>query len=188
MPVRVTEAKNIELALHVISALQQRGIHAKLVVTGPPDPHDPANLDYFRSLLSLRAILGITQEARFVYECGPTSEPFLVEMLVVAELFRFSDALFMPSHREGFGMPILEAGLIGIPVFCADNIPAANEIGKADVFRFSASASAEQVANLITQSMEHNPVFHLRQRVRRNLTWHSIFQRQIQPLIDRGNS
>ncbi len=188
MPVRVTQAKNIELALRVVAALQKRGCRTKLVVTGPPDPHDSTNMEYFRSLLSLREQLGIVQEARFVYESGPTSEPFFVEMSIVAELLRFSDALFMPSHREGFGMPILEAGLVGIPVYCADKIPATNEIGKQDVFRFSPDASPDQVVDLILQSVEQNPILRLRQRVRHELTWRSIFQHQIQPLIDRGKS
>ena len=34
-------------------------------------------------------------------------------------------------------MPILQVGSVGIPVFCADNIPAANELGNQGVFRFS---------------------------------------------------
>ena len=188
MPVRVTQAKNIELAIRVVVALKKRGIRTKVVITGPPDPHDPENMEYFQRLLSLRQQLGVTQDVCFVYESGPTPEPFIVEKALVAELLRVSDALFMPSHREGFGMPILEAGLIGIPVFCADNIPAATEIGKPDVFKFSSDASAEQVADLMMQSLERNPVFHLRQRVRRDLTWRSLFQHQIKPLIDRGKS
>jgi glycosyltransferase involved in cell wall biosynthesis len=186
MPVRVTQAKNIELALHVIAALRMKGIHARLVITGPPDPHDPANMEYFRSLLALREQLGIVHEARFLYESGPTSEPFFIDMPVVAEFLRFSDALFMSSHREGFGMPILEAGLIGIPVFCTDNIPAAEELGKQGVFRFSPDANPDQVANLIMQTFQQSPLLRLRKRVRRELTWRSIFQQQIQPLLDRG--
>ena len=102
MPVRVTQAKNIEIALRVIVALQRRSVNANLVVTGPPDPHDPANMDYFRGVLELREELGITRSVRFVYESGPTTEPFHIKMPIVAELLRFSDALFMPSHREGF--------------------------------------------------------------------------------------
>lgn len=186
MPVRVTQAKNIELALRVIAAVQKRNVNAKLVVTGPPDPHDPANMDYFRGLLALREELGITRAVPFVYESGPTTKPFHIEMPNVAELLRFSDALFMPSHREGFGMPILEAGLVGIPVFCANHIPAANELGKQDVFRFSSEANPDHVADLILEAIEQDPSLRLRQRVRRDLTWRSIFQRQIQRLIERG--
>jgi glycosyltransferase involved in cell wall biosynthesis len=184
LPVRVTRAKNLELALHVVAALKERGIRPRLVVTGPPDPHDPLNMEYFRSLLRLREQLGVIHETRFVYEAGPVpNEPYTVEMSTVAELLRASDALFMPSHQEGFGMPVLEAGLVGLPVFSTDRVPAANEIGGQDVIRFSPEADPGQVAELILKSLAHNSVMQLRRRVRQNLTWHGIFKRQILPLL-----
>lgn len=189
MPVRVTQAKNIELALRVVAALKERGIHPKLVLTGPPDPHDPMNMEYFGSLLTLREQLGVVDEMRFVYESGPVpAEPWTIEMPLVAELLRASDALFMPSHREGFGMPILEAGLAGLPVFCAENIPAAREVGEPDIVRFSPDADADQVANLILQWAEQSPALRLRRRVRQTLTWQSIFRQEILPLLGRGSS
>lgn len=184
LPVRITQAKNLELAVHVIAALKQNGIHPRLVVTGPPDPHNPANMQYFQDLLDLRNRQGVTEEVRFIYESGPApGQPLIVGMDVVAHLLRVSDALFMPSHREGFGMPILEAGLAGIPVFCSTAIPAANEIGGGDVIRFSPDAQPEDVARLILDWMEGSPVHRLARRVRQRFTWQSIFQRQILPLI-----
>lgn len=185
MPVRVTQAKNVELALQVVASLKARAVQLKLIVTGPPDPHDPMNMKYFQRLMNLREELGVVHQMRFVYESGPVrSESFTVEMPIVAELMRVSDALFMPSHREGFGMPVLEAGLAGIPVFCTTQVPAANEIGGQDVIRFAPDAAADEVAGLILHWMENSPVFQLRRRVRRELTWRGIFQRQILPLLD----
>lgn len=187
MPVRVTQAKNIELALRVVAALKEQDVHTKLVVTGPPDPHDPQNMSYFQSLLTLREELGVVSELRFVYESNSRhGEPLIVDMPIVAELFRVSDALFMPSHREGFGMPVLEAGLAGIPVFCSDRVPAASEIGDPDVIRFSPEADSQEVAGLILKWTESSPVFNLRRRVRQNLTWRSLFQHEILPLVEQG--
>ena len=189
LPVRVTQAKNMELAIRVVAALHASDVNAKLVVTGPPDPHDPANMDYFYSLLALREALGVREQVRFVYESGPVAtKPYHVEMSVVAELFRVCDALFMPSHSEGFGMPILEAALAGIPVFCSSQIPAANELGGQDVTKFSPQADASEIASLILNRMDSNPVFHLRRRVRKRLTWRSIFQEEILRLVERGTS
>jgi mannosylglucosylglycerate synthase len=187
MPVRVTQAKNIELALHVVARLNERGLQPNVVITGPPDPHDRTNMEYFQQLLSLREALGIGEQAHFVYEMGPEpSEPFLVDMPVVAELFRVSDALFMPSHREGFGMPVLEAGLAGLPVFCSDRVPAAQELGGQDVIPFSPDADPGDVADLILNVMKNNSILKMRRRVRQNLTWRSLFKRQILPLLERG--
>ncbi len=189
MPIRVTQAKNIEFALHVAAALKARSIHPKFIVTGPPDPHDPLNMEYFHGLLNLRHELGVDQEVRFIYESGSSyPEPLVIETCVVAELLRASDALFMPSRREGFGMPILEAGLIGIPIFCANTIPAAREIAARDIVMFSPETSADQVAGLILQTMESHPTHRLRRRVRQNLTWEKIFQHDILPLLEQGDS
>jgi glycosyltransferase involved in cell wall biosynthesis len=89
----------------------------------------------------------------------------------------------MPSRREGFGMPVLEAGLAGIPVFCSDVIPAGKEIGGGDVITFSPGADAGEVAGLIQEWMENSPVLRLRRRMRKEFTWQSIFQQQILPLL-----
>lgn len=189
MPVRVTQAKNMELALHVAAALKRKDVHPKIVVTGPPDPHDAKNMGYFHELLGLRENLGVREEMRFVYESGTDpAEPVTIDMPVVAELLRVSDALFLPSRREGFGMSVLEAGLVGIPIFSSDAVPAANEIGAADVVRFSPEAQPEHIAELILKWMEESLVLHLRRHVRRDLTWQSIFQHEILPLLDRISS
>lgn len=184
MPVRVTKAKNIELGLEVTASLKKRGILPKLVVTGPPDPHDPASMEYFDTLLHLRKKLGVVDEARFIYESGSTlNEPLIVDMNTVSELLRLSDALFLPSHREGFGMSVLEAGLLGMPVFAANTVPSAIEVGKDNVTLFSPESKAEEVADLIFRCMEESLVHRLRRRVRQTLTWRNIFEQQIIPLL-----
>jgi len=183
MPVRVTPAKNIEYALHVVAALKARNCRPKLVVTGPPDPHDEQSMAYFRSLQALRSQLGVEEEMRFVFESGPDpSQPFTIGAWVVGDLFRMSDLMFMPSHREGFGMPVLEAGLLGVPVVCT-GIPAADEIGGADVTCFDAVEDAAHVAEWILAWVEGSPVHRLRRRVRQNYTWRAIFHRDIRPLL-----
>lgn len=183
MPVRVTQAKNIEHALHVAAALKARGCRPKLVVTGPPDPHDEQGMAYFRSLQALRQRLDIEEETCFVFESGPQpGQPFTIDARVVGDLYRMSDVVFMPSHREGFGMPVLEAGLVGVPVMCAD-IPAAEEIGGADVILFDVGQDPTHMADRILAWAGQSPVHRLRRRVRQNYTWRAIFHRHIEPLL-----
>ena len=132
-----------------MAALKARGYRPRLIVTGPPDPHDKQNMAYFRSLQALRKRLDIVEEMRFVFESGPDpDEPFTIDAQVVGDLLRVSDAMFMPSHTEGFGMPVLEAGLVGVPVVCTD-IPAAEEIGGDGVILFDAGKDPVHVAKLI---------------------------------------
>ena len=183
MPVRVTQAKNIELALRVVAALKTRGCRARLVVTGPPDPHNADSLAYFKSLQQLRAQLRVEQEARFVFEAGPSpDQPYVIDENLVAELYRASDMLFMPSHREGFGMPVLEAGLAGLPVVCTD-VPAAREIAGDAVLLFHPDDLPQSVANLILTWAERSPVHRLRRRVRQDYSWTAVFERDMVPLL-----
>ncbi len=183
MPVRVTKAKNIEYAMHVVAALKTRGYRPKLILTGPPDPHDEQSMAYFRTLQELRSDLDIEEEMRFVFESGPDpNEPFTIDAEVVGDLLRISDAVFIPSHEEGFGMPVLEAGLVGVPVVCTD-IPAAEEIGGEGVILFDADKDPVHVAELILAWIERSPAHRLRRRTRQNYTWRAIFQRDIKPLL-----
>jgi glycosyltransferase involved in cell wall biosynthesis len=184
MPVRVTQAKNVEYALKVVAALKSRGSRPKLILTGPPDPHDAESMAYFHSLQMLREQLGVEKEMRFVFESGPEpDQPFTIDENVVGDLYRVSDVLFMPSHREGFGMPVLEAGLMGLPVISSDNVPAAAEIGGQDVTIFDTGQEPDQLAEQILAWTEASAVHRLRRRVRQYYTWEAIFQRDIEPLL-----
>lgn len=187
MTVRVTQAKNIEFAEQVVKALKAKNCQPKLIVTGPPDPHSEASLEYYQGLLRLRETLGLKQDVRFVYESGPEpGVPYEVSQGLVAELLRMGDLLFMPSHREGFGMPVLEAGLVGMPVVCSDAVPAARELGGPHVYRFSPDDSAETVAQMIHETVLQDPVVRFKREVRSKLTWERIFRQQIEPYLSAG--
>jgi glycosyltransferase involved in cell wall biosynthesis len=183
MPVRITQAKNIEFALQVVRSLKDRGVCPKLVITGPPDPHDPENLAYYHGLLQLRQQLNVKKEACFVYGSGSHPDKgYTIGLPLVRELYRACDLVFMPSHREGFGMPILEAGLIGMPIF-STNIPAVEEIGGQEVIQFSTTTPADELAELILDWAQTNTIQRLRKRIRQNYTWQAIFHNDILPLL-----
>lgn len=184
LPVRVTRTKRIDFAFRVVAFLKAAGLKPLLVVTGPPDPHAPAIMEYYRELQELRRSLQIEKEARFVYESGPQpGQPYTIDPGLVGALYRVSDVLLMPSDHEGFGMPVLEAGLVGLPVFSTE-FPSAREIGRQDIYQFDKKVSPEKVADLIQGWAEKNPVRRFRQRVRQNYTWQTIFDRDILPLLN----
>jgi mannosylglucosylglycerate synthase len=184
MPVRVTQAKNIEYAMHLLAEIKEHGIRPKTVLTGPLDPHDEESMDYFHHLLDLRRELDVEEEMQFVYNSGPDpDEPFLIDSGLVGEFYRMSDLLLMPSHREGFGIPVLEAGLAGIPVF-STSVPAAVEIGEEEVIYFDPGEEPARVAVRILEWAKKSKTHSLRRRVRQNLTWQAIFRKQIEPLIE----
>lgn len=189
MPVRVTQAKNIEFALEIVAALKDQGIAVKLVVTGPPDPHDAQSMAYYRSLQKQRTELGLDDNFHFVFESGPDpDQPFLIDMDVVGDLYRMADLLFMPSHREGFGMPVLEAGLIGLPVVVSNVVPAAVEIGGAEVLRFDLDTPPTSLVQQISERILNEPGMRLARRVRQRYTWDAIFRLDIEPLLHNSES
>jgi glycosyltransferase involved in cell wall biosynthesis len=186
MPVRVTQAKNIEFAMHTAAILKDKDIRLKLIITGPPDPHDPQSMSYFKSLKKLSQSLSLDNVVHFIFESGPEVDaPYFINSKIVSDLFRTSDIMFMPSHREGFGMPVLEAGIVGITVV-SSNIPAAKEIGGGDILTFSNHDSPVDVAMLISNWIEESIHYRLRRRVKQNYTWESIFCNRIQPLLIQG--
>jgi glycosyltransferase involved in cell wall biosynthesis len=183
MPVRVTQAKNIEYALNLMAALKVRLEHPRLILTGPPDPHEPHSLAYYESLRTMRKQLDVEDNLRFVYESGPDhEEPYLVDELVVGDLFRVCDLIFMPSHREGFGMPVLEAGLAGVPVISTP-IPAAQEIGRDSLMMIDHDLQPEELAGRLVEMLDRNPISRLRRQVRMEYTWDAIIRRQLMPLL-----
>ena len=178
LPVRITPRKNIELAIRILAALRGHFPYARLVVTGPLGPHNPANTIYFKHLTDLRAGLNLEQVVIFLAEHNPDYLPDEV----IADFYHLADALLFPSREEGFGIPILEAGLAGLPVFCAD-IPPLRELGEKAATFFSPDADPRQVASLIAQQLMPNNAFNLRLRVKLDYTWQSIYTDHIRPLL-----
>jgi len=178
LPVRITPRKNIELALHTLAALRSRYPQAMLVVTGPLGPHNPANTQYFDRLCALRQQLGLQEQAHFLAEIHQEYLPDAV----ISDFYHLADLLFFPSREEGFGIPVLEAGLAGIPLFCAAIEPLLNLGGDHATF-FSPDADPAELARQIGEMLQHSPVFHHRAQVLNQYTWDQIYLQQIEPLL-----
>lgn len=108
--------KNLPLLLRLFAELKARNPAARLVrVGGALDAEQRA----------LAAELGIG--TRLV------ELPFL-ERPVLAALYRHAAAVLLPSEREGFGWPVLEAMACGTPVVAADLPPLRELAGDAITF------------------------------------------------------
>ena len=111
LPSRITPRKNIEQALEIVAHIRRSGRQAVLIVTGPPDPHDPAQEAHLADLLARRRDLGLEGGAWFLSADlgGPVSDR------VMTDLYRMADALLLTSRDEGFGLPLLEAAIHRLP-------------------------------------------------------------------------
>jgi glycosyltransferase involved in cell wall biosynthesis len=178
LPVRITKRKNIELALRSMVELRKKMPSSILVITGPPGPHNSANAAYFNQLKQMQAELGLETSVHFLadHTAGQLSNE------TVADLFRLSDAVLITSREEGFGIPILEAGLTGLPIFCTD-IPALHELGQQDVHYFSPQTTPAEIADLILSELKNDQEYRLRSRVKRDFSWNNIYEHHLKPLL-----
>ncbi|MCL4246515.1 MAG: glycosyltransferase family 4 protein [Anaerolineae bacterium] len=186
LPARLTRRKNIALALKILAALRNlSGQDFRLVVTGPPGPHNPGNLGYLGELLDLRHALQMDECVHFVYAYGESlNQPLVLDDATIANLYLLADALIFPSIQEGFGIPILEAGLAGLPVFCAD-IPPLRKSGQDDAFYFDpVAADPDAVAKHILEAIENDARSRLKKRVRKTYRWETIIRERLVPLLE----
>jgi mannosylglucosylglycerate synthase len=181
LPVRITTRKNIELAVHTVAALRSHFPRPMLVVTGPPGPHNPANAAYFAHLRHLRADLGLERSVHYLTE---SVEGYLTDA-VVSDLYRLAHALFMPSREEGFGIPVLEAGLSRLPIFCTD-IPPLRELAGDKATYFSPDSPPEKVAAQIATRLDADPAYVMEVLVRQRYTWEGVYADHIAPLLGGG--
>lgn len=102
--------KNIGLVLQAL-ALIGGGSRPALTVVGPWDA---------------TSITRVTAMAESLGVAAPRFEPMIADERL-GELYRSSAALVMPSRREGFGLPVLEAMAAGCAVIASD-IPSLAEV------------------------------------------------------------
>ncbi len=169
-PTRFVRRKNIELGLRVLAELPE----AIYNVTAAPDPHQDDGSVYFKELGELAETLGVRDRVWFLGETAPLSDED------VRSLYQMADALFFPSTAEGYGLPLIEAALHGVPVFCSD-IPAHREVAVGAEF----FALDEEPRLIAARIREHAGVRQRQQRreLMRRLSCEGIVREMLEPLL-----
>ncbi|MBI4672527.1 MAG: glycosyltransferase family 4 protein [Chloroflexi bacterium] len=176
LPARVTRRKNIERALEIVAALRDAGMQPQLLVMGPLGPHNPKNRAYLEELKTRAGALNISNAVHWLQEYG------VVDDAMRRDLYALADALLLPSAREGFGIPILEAGLARLPIFCAA-IPPFRETAGENAHYLKDDAVPAQIASEMRQYFLQDERYRLKQRVLQHHTWEKIFASRIVPLL-----
>ncbi|GAB4335951.1 MAG: hypothetical protein Kow0037_16620 [Calditrichia bacterium] len=182
-PSRLHPRKNIELSIRVLAALRQRGVDARLLLTGAHDPHEKNATRYLKKLLTLAADLqvgrGLLIMANYRFQSG---EQLSADRVTMRDLYQISDILFLPSKIEGFGIPLLEAGMIKLPVMCSD-IPPFRSIGGENVVYFSLQESPEQIAGRMLKILQEQKVHRHFRNVIRHYVWDQIYEERLKALL-----
>jgi len=183
-PSRLHSRKNIELSIRVTRSMQDLGLKARLLITGAHDPHEPKSLKYYRELKNLATRLGMEDDvlimAEYVFKSGETLS---ADRITIRDLYLISDVLFLPSLQEGFGIPLLESGMIKLPIVCS-KIPPFLEIGGEDVCFFELSEKPESIAQKILQFVEKLKPHQMFRKVIKNYVWDNIYHEKLFPLLE----
>lgn len=173
-PTRIVRRKNIECGVRVLAELKKTGRRCLYLVTGAPDPHNEESHTYGTELKALIAELGVAEEFLFV------SETFKVADADLIGLYNVSDLLFLPSRQEGFGLPLLEAGLFRLPVFCPRLEPM-QSILKHNVSLFDLGEDPAAIASQVVQVLNNNTGYQARKEVITRYSWERLFDKKIGP-------
>jgi glycosyltransferase involved in cell wall biosynthesis len=184
LPVRITRRKNIEYAIRVTGRLRDLGLRPKLLVTGPRGPHDAASSYYVRELEALTSELGLSEEVVLLQgERRVAGRPRRPTDAMMDQLYRVADLMLLPSAQEGFGIPLLEAGVVGLPAFCSDIAPFQEIAGPRLAEFFRLDDPPAELGDRIARFTRCDPRYRLRKRVAREFSWGTIFDRKLVPLL-----
>ena len=177
-PARIMRRKNLGVGMEIVAALKEKGQTVRWIITGAPDPHNPSSMKYYRMLRSLRSQLKVTKEVVFLFD--EFDKP--VSNADCRCLYRVSDTLLFPSEREGFGLPVLEAGLAALLIVISD-IPVLRELAGQDAVYIRLGDSADMIANNIIGAMKRRPELRYRKEVISTYAWSVVFREKILPAI-----
>ena len=182
-PCRLHPRKNIELSIRVIKALQEKGLRARLLCTGAFDPHEGKSLDYYHKLKKLSQQLKVEKDILFMAEYFSSGgENLKPDNINIRDLYLIADLLFMPSINEGFGIPLLEAGINKLPIFCSD-IPPFREIGGENVVYFSLKDSPKGIADKILDFFNSFKPHRMFLHVKSQYYWENIYKQKLLPFL-----
>ena len=169
----------------MIKALQDKGLHARLLLTGAYDPHEEKTIQYYHRLKKLSKQLHVERNILIIAEYFSKGGKDLTgETIIVRDFYLIADLLFMPSIQEGFGIPLLEAGMLKLPIVCSD-IPPFKEVGRENVQYFSLKDSPAQIADKILafiSKLDSHRMFH---HIVKNFVWDDIYHKKLLPFLER---
>jgi glycosyltransferase involved in cell wall biosynthesis len=184
-PSRLHPRKNIELSIQVIEAMHDLGTKAKLLLSGAFDPHKRKMTSYYNKLKTMARELKIDEHIIVVTDYKfKNGEQITADRVIIRDLYQISDLLFLPSKQEGFGIPLLEAGMMRMPIACSDIEPF-KSIACKNVCYFALNEKPQQIAKKVLVYLENINTHQMYQNVIRNYAWDNIYHQRLLPFLNK---
>ena len=184
-PARLHPRKNIELSIEVLRAFHDKGIKAKFLLSGAYDPHERKTLHYYNKLKDLAESLQVQKHiiilSDYVFESG---EKMTTDWETIRDLYQISDLLFLPSKREGFGIPLLEAGMMKLPIVCSD-IDTFKLIAGENVLYFPLKDRPKEIAENVLEFLGQLRTHRMYRKVFRDYIWDNIYNDLLRPFLEK---
>jgi glycosyltransferase involved in cell wall biosynthesis len=171
LPAKIMPRKNIDFAVEIVKKLCAAGRNPLLLITGAKDLNSPASEHYG---VFLRQSLPAELKVHVVF----VSDFFAVQDDMMRDLYLVSDCLLFPSRQEGFGLPIIEAAMHRMPIWC-QGIPAFRALEGEGSFLLDDLAKLPEALKWL----ESQPTFRQQRRCRRLFDPTIVYSKYYEPLL-----
>jgi glycosyltransferase involved in cell wall biosynthesis len=186
VPARILPRKNLQRTIEIIKKLTEKEPDLTAVIAGSPDDANDISTAYYGKLKTQVSHLNIEDNIIFLHEISQALEMGEEEnRQIVHDLFLLCNMVMLMSSDEGFGLPLLEAGIIRKPLVLSD-LEVFHEVAGDNAIFISNIEPAEDAAEKILDNLQicagkTQKMFH---KVINNYTWESIWENYIKDIFE----
>jgi glycosyltransferase involved in cell wall biosynthesis len=190
MPIRIVPRKNIELGLRIIYELKKLmgDRRVRLIITGPPDYQAMVRKERYPDYLNkMIKKLGLEDNVLLIHDLisfRRIRKKKKIRKWGIADIYALADLVLITSKEEGFGLPILEAGVARKPLFVG-RIPPFEELLKEGIeaHMFGLNEKPSSIAFKIFRYFLTDIIQYNFNNVVEKYRWRTIVKEKVHPLL-----
>ena len=99
------------------------------------------------------------------------------------DIYRICDLLLITSSQEGFGIPLLEAAVMKMPIACSDIAPL-SELTRGQALLFKLDDNPSHIAQKIIDYLNAQPTHLMFKRTLSSFSWEVIYRDYLKDLFN----